>query len=90
MARRCTACEADLDTGAQHVFNEKCWAEAQARAEREAARAAECRMLQERAAAEGGRASAGAGRPGTGNAPPPGSRGLLRRFLDWLGEGRPA
>ncbi len=89
-ARRCTACDADLDTGAQHVFNEKCWAEGQARAEREVSRAAERRTLQERAAAEDGRASAGAGRPGSGDAPPPGSRSLLRRFLDWLREGRPS
>jgi hypothetical protein len=83
-ARRCAACDADLDTAAQHAFNEKCWAEAQARAGRAASSAQERRMLQERAAAEDGRSSAGAGAPASEG------RGLLRRFLDWLREGRPA
>ncbi|HET6923582.1 MAG TPA: hypothetical protein VFI16_10590 [Anaeromyxobacteraceae bacterium] len=82
-ARRCAACDADLDTAAQHAFNEKGWAEAPARAERAVSSARERRMLQERAAAEDGRSSAGAG------ATAPEGRGLLRRFLDWLREGRP-
>lgn len=88
--RRCPGCDADLDTAAQHAFNEKCWTEAQARAEREASSARERRALQERAAAEDGRRSAGAGRPGSSGAPAPERRGLLRRLLDWLRQGRPA
>jgi hypothetical protein len=55
-ATRCTGCDADLDTAAQHEFNEKLWQRRQEERRREEAALAERRALGERAAAEDARA----------------------------------
>jgi hypothetical protein len=55
-ATRCSGCDADLDTPAQHEFNEKLWARRQEDRRREESALAERRETMARAAAEEARA----------------------------------